>query len=209
MEGGLFRSERLTAWDRNEKFVLAACVLLGIAVPLGHRFPCVLPGGDGHTAHLWKDDQGDWKYACSRHGSGRTVYALMEVYAAVISGQLVDRAGPELARWKLRLLLDTGTVKAPTVALPPLPPEATERHRQLYAGVRRVFEARWLADPGEPAPLARRFLGDWCHMSPSAVQKLKGDLISWEIIVKAGRHGRATLWLPGQMPREIPEIDLF
>jgi hypothetical protein len=193
------RAVWLEAWDSDESFVADAAALIGIpAVPIGTAFLCVLPGhGEAHpSASLYHEPRrGSIRY---RDWHTREWHWITEVYAAVTSGRVATLRGPGHARWKLRLLIETGRVVPASDNLPPLPPGAPNAARTVYGGLRLLLQSRGLTEPGQPTPFTREFGSRWCGgMAESTFEKGKGWLIQHRVIRKAGRYGRMGLWLPG------------
>jgi hypothetical protein len=193
------RTEWLKSWDRDADFVRDVCGLVGItAGPIGRAFRCVLPG---HTerrpsASLYREPRcGTIRY---RDWHTKEWYWVSEVFASVVGGRIGKLNGPSHARWKLRLLLETGRLRRPQISLPPLPARAPASAEAVYQGLRLLLEARALAEPDEPAPFARVFGCAWCGgLAPSTFEYGKGWLIVHGIIRSAGSHRRTGLWLPG------------
>jgi len=190
----------LGSWDADTEFVTAAMLRLGLSARIGQRFPNILPGSSGE-ALIWCDDRGYHVYVDVDRSGPRSSYCLAEVFAAIHSGVLRACKGPEIARWKLRLLAETGAVEFAQVSLPSLPPHAPASDVKLRAAVELLFRTRWITEYRQPIPLTRGFLAAWTPMPESTVAHAKGRLIDRGVIVRAGET-RANghymgLWLPG------------
>jgi hypothetical protein len=108
---------------------------------------------------------------------------------------------PALARWKLRLLVETGFVSPAPVQLPPLPYGVPESVATVYDGIRELYGVRWLSeDVGSAAPLVSDFLAAWCAVSEKSADRAKGVLSQHEIITPGEMFERCRLWLPGGAP---------
>jgi len=144
---GIPSLSNLTEWDRDEAYVYAVSAVIGIpSTEIGKKFTCVLPGhGSDSTpsANLTRHPTtGAVLYRCW-HDS-RT-YPLAAVYAAAVSAKTPrEFSGATLALWKLRLLLETGLIPAPSVLIPPLPTGAPNYAQEAYSGLTRLFQARAL-----------------------------------------------------------------
>ncbi|HEX5249926.1 MAG TPA: bifunctional DNA primase/polymerase [Gaiellales bacterium] len=160
-------SEWLASWDKDARFVSAVCERLGIpAKGVGKNFRCVLPGHqETHpSASLTHDKNGAVVYHDWHRRDGQEFFLLAEVYAAVTAGKVVKLNKPELARWKLRLLVETGVVAAPAVTLPPLT-SANSTQTKVYDGLRLLIQARTLADDPDPFPFTASFVSRWCAIT--------------------------------------------
>jgi hypothetical protein len=188
----------LADWDSDLAFVNDVCVI--VCIPprtIGSGFRCILPGHAERrpSASLYREPRQGWIVYCDWHT--RSWYVLAEVYAAVKSGSVRKLRGPELARWKLRLLVETGRLTPETVPLPPLPADAPQAARRVYKGFRLLFDCRSTTERPGPAPFTRDFGSAWCGVGPTTFETGKGWLIENGLIKKAGVYGRMTLWLPG------------
>ena len=101
-----------------------------------------------------------------------------------------DLYASEQGVWKRRLLLDSGFVPHPAVALAELPLEAGVRARELWPSIELLIQARLLGGtPAEaPLPLTRRFLRRWVPMGETPVRTAMEELIALEFVTRAGRH---------------------
>jgi hypothetical protein len=198
----------LAAWDSDPGFVAAVCRLLGLPSRIGRSFRCILPGHpDRHaSASLYAESrQGSVRYHDWHSADpSQEWWWLAEVFAAVVSGRLLKLRGPELARWKLRLLAVTGFVLLPHLALPPIPADAPHRAVQVYDGFRLLLQCRGVREPvGSPTPFTRDFGSRWCGMNESAFDRGKSWLIKRGLIRPAGKYGprgrETTLWRPGRV----------
>src|SRR5439155_8807173 len=73
-------------------------------------------------------------------------------------GKPRTRNGPELARWKTKLLGDFGFVEIPATSLPSLPADAPAAAVETWAVLARFLGERWLTEP-ETEPFA--FSAPW------------------------------------------------
>jgi hypothetical protein len=122
---------------------------------------------------------------------------LAEVYAAMVTGHVRALRGPELATWKLRLLVRAGLARPAPVALPPLPTSASDATRLVYDGFHLLLACKWLYTPGAPAPFSWRFAAAWSGVSQRPAGAAMHELLRAGIIRPAGTWKRTTLFLPG------------
>lgn len=106
--------------------------------------------------------------------------------------------------WAKRLDIEAGVAAPATVSLGEVPSDAPEGLRVVYDGFRRLFEARWLHTPGEPAPFSHRFAAVWCGCGKSTVERYFPEFRRLGLAIYAGRDARGTsLWLPGEGVRPL------
>ena len=174
--------DELAGWDEEEELAQIVADLLGVGLNKRFRCPFAIPG-DEHFAQIRRDkDRGYWIWFDDRcwpkpvadwrdppEGKKRKIidrrksFTLAEVYAAIVSHQLVALPASSHARWKLRLLIDHGLVPRPHIDLPPLPADAEKGLRDAYACLQLLFDVRASTDkPGEEVAISQRFLAAWC-----------------------------------------------
>ena len=176
--------------------------LLGIGVPLGKAFGCVLPGhGERSPSAQARLAENGWLVYVDYHRrSGAGAFTLPEVYAAQVSGTVRKIRGVELALWSWRLAAAAGLVDLPEVRLPEvLGSEGVQRVRRGFADLLRV---KAVMHPGAPTTFARSFASGWCGVSEDTVVRAMQAMKRACAVVKVGStecgHGRtAALWLPG------------
>jgi hypothetical protein len=193
------RAVWLEGFDSDEGFVMDVAALTGIPpVPVGCGFLCVLHAETHPSASLFREPRrGSIRYR-DWHRGGEW-YWITEVYAAIISGCIRKLTPSEHARWKLRLLVETGRVAPAVDNMPPLPSQAPRPARIVYAGFRLLLQSRGVTEPGQPAPFTREFGPGWCGgISKTTFENGKGWLITHGLIRKAGKFGLMGLWLPGK-----------
>lgn len=180
------RLDDLRAWDRDERFVTPALVLLRIEAPLERKFRCVLPGHHEQrpSASLWKGDDGIVVYrdfhAAKYTGSGEELlqsFTLTEVFAVQISGRVRRLRGFEHRIWKLRLLAATGCLAPYPIPAKPGPADLGTFARGLYAGFVELLGLRWVSAPGTPAPYSWRFAAAWCGVPQHHVGEAMRELL--------------------------------
>jgi len=216
--------DELGAWCSLDAFVQAAGSLLGIGADkvvgenLGKPFRCILPGHDEHraSASLYRRRDGLVVYRDWHRRDGEEFYYLSEVYAARFYGHARKLSRPELAVWKLRLLVDTGFVAPASVPMPDLPATMTPAMRRVYEGFKLLLGCKWLHSPGEATPFSWRFASVWCGVSERHAGEAIGALIRAGVIRTAGQfttsgRTRLTLFLPGRQSasdgREVRDAD--
>jgi hypothetical protein len=166
---------------------------------IGRPFRCVLPGHEDHrpSASLWRREDGTVHYHDHHKRDGVPWLTLAEVFAAQVTGKTRPLSGPELATWKLRLLVTAGLVESTMVEAPPLPPEAPLHVTRVYAGFLRLLSCRWLYTPGAPAPFTWKFAAAWCGVTERQAGEAIQELLRLGIIRIVGTHKRVALFLPG------------
>jgi len=179
--------------ESDEAVASALAAALGITVPLGRSFRCVLHADRRASATLWRRDEGvPFLYHDWHRGSRWLSLALVR---ASLAGRPNAR-GPELATWKLRLLAEAGLVE-------PVHVECVtgdgldERSRLVYARFLFLLGCRWLVSPGEPAPFTWRFGAAWCGLPERRFADGFAELRRLGLVKPAGVVGRTFLWLPG------------
>lgn len=120
------------------------------------------------------------------------------------SGTIYGKVTP--AVWAVRLLVDAGIVKPAEVLLPPCP-ELRNSVKQYYAGVKLLFQIRWIFKDHKncAVPMGRRFMSAWCGLSEDQCRDAIKDLLTAGVIHTAGQHGRARLFAPGYEPPQQQE----
>ncbi len=198
----------LDTWDRDPDWVGRATHFLGVPHHRGRwgqRFPCVLPG---HTdeASLWQDKKRRFVLHC---WCDDRFYPLVSVYVARQLGSveaLDEIRGPELARWKLRLLGELGDLDVPDdlEIFRPLPDDVPQHIRDFYDAFSLALRVRWLTDLGEAVPFSLRFAVRWsCNrFSMYQAEQARGWLITNNYMKKAGTYHKNTLWFPGSGPSD-------
>jgi hypothetical protein len=109
-------------------------------------------------------------------------------YAAAISGEPRRLRRPEYGLWKRRLLIHSGLVQPPDVALAVLPGGAGDQARQLWPSIALVIQARVLGGTpaDDPLPLTRRFLRRWVPMGEGSVRTAMEELEALDYLIRAG-----------------------
>lgn len=169
------RGDTLRQWDSDEAYVRAVCEKLGIpSLPIGKHFCCIIPGHEEKhpSASLWRDRTGAVVYRDWHQRDGAEWYTLAEVYALqaydavnelrTANGNIRRLSAPELATWKLRLLVETGFVSPYKIKAQPLPDDAPNAARRVYEGYLLLLGCKWLHTPNEPTSFAWRFAAAWC-----------------------------------------------
>jgi hypothetical protein len=159
------------------------------------------------TVSLWVDPKrrhithlvGGWPPEITRRrGSTPTDLALAEVYAISLSRVLFLPRGPEMARWKRRLLHDVGLVEAAPVDLRPLPIGSPDSAVTTWQVIQTLLELRGLTDPSDELPLSCPFLSRWTRMDENVFRRGKYWLEKQGFIWRTGEApsrggGRSTV----------------
>ena len=139
---------------------------------------------------LWLDYGGRWIWLI-RSGwpaaEKRRSLCHAELYAAWWIGGLRLFEGPELARYKLKMLVDLGLqVVSPVVlaALPATAPQAAQsvwRELASYLAIRRLCE-----DENEPFPLTAPWFADWTRLDENEVRAGRAWLDNNRYLLRVG-----------------------
>jgi hypothetical protein len=197
----------LTAVDGCDDFVDAFIERAGLPsnARAGSLFKCILPRHKEHkpSANLWRNPQGLWIYKDHHRRSGHGSYCLADVYASLVSGSMRRIRPPELARWKLRALVEFGFLPLANVELPELPTVASDAAKAAREGVRLLFAVRRLTEQEDVTPFTSAFAAAWCPIDPSTAAGAITQLRKHGVIVKVGEagSGRGTmnLYAPGKL----------
>jgi hypothetical protein len=158
---------------------------LGIKVPLGESFPCVLPGCSGHTAKLHPTRPGYWQYRCE--GYPRS-FGLAEVRAFLAYGDVRTISDTAAARWRDRLEYDAG-LRGPLGVNVVLPPDSSDSLEKVAMGLRRLVGLR---DPeiwsGKPFLYTRSFVVAWAGVSSDQARRGVRQLEQLGVIKRVGRR---------------------
>jgi hypothetical protein len=135
------------------------------------------------TVYLWVDRKrrhvthlvGGWPPAIERKRTTKppTDLVLAEVYAVAFSRVLYLPRGPEMARWKRRLLHEVGLVETAPVDLKPLPVGAPDSAATTWNVIKGLLELRGLTDPSDELPLSCPFLSRWTRMDEEVFRRGK------------------------------------
>jgi Bifunctional DNA primase/polymerase, N-terminal len=186
----------LANWDAYSPYVDAMAALLGVGVPIGCKFSCLLPGHAPDrepSANLWRDPQtGMTLYRCWQRA---VTYPLHRVYAARTARRSIEElrwSSAIAALWKIRALLDTGMIAAPPLEMP-----KAAAGPEIEA-LKRLFEARAVMTLGISTPLVPDVLGPWLGLSDDVAKELRWQWRKRGLIKKTGqRVGLADLYAPG------------
>lgn len=186
----------LKAWDTNEQYVKKACEILGIPdVPIGKAFKCVIPNHSDEkpSASLYREPNGTIVYR-DWHG-GRQFYTLAEIRAMQAYGKEIELRAPEIATWKLRLLVETGCLQPVTVQAPELPDilEKKRTVKQVYKGFKFLLGCKWIYTPNVPTAFSYRFATAWCGVSDKTVRAAMKQLEAWGLIKREGKAGKGAM----------------
>jgi len=177
--GRAFRIGELAALAEVPEVALAVMRLCGCGVRgIGKSFRCPLPGHtDQHPSAALYQRPGrpialhDF-HACTKEDEW---WPLVDVFAAVKTGNLRRLTKAERATWWLRALVELRRVDLPTIDTPQPPGDAPEAAKKLYAGFVYLLQLREIYEPGQVergAPYSWRFAADWCGIgSPTTVSK--------------------------------------
>jgi Bifunctional DNA primase/polymerase, N-terminal len=195
---GLLGSKGLATWHSVENADAYAAVLGLPFERLGAAVLCVLHPEEHPSATLWP-----------RRRSGQLAYhdfhaerewVSLPTLLAWLSGHPHEPlTSSAYVVWAKYLDIEAGLVAPASVPLGELPADAPHGLCVVCDGFRRLFEARWLYEPGEPTPFSHRFAEIWCGCARATVAKHFPELRRLGLARYAGRDGRGTsLWLPGE-----------
>jgi Bifunctional DNA primase/polymerase, N-terminal len=171
---------------------------------LGKAFECVLHPEAHPSATLWPHRQTGELLFHDFHARDREWVWLPTLYAWLSGHSHESLSRSAYVTWAKRLDIEAGVAVPASVARADLPADAPPGLRQLYDGFLRLFEARWLYSPGEPAPFSHRFAAVWCCCAKATVEKHFPELRRLGLARYAGRDARGTsLWLPGEGVRPL------
>jgi len=152
----------------------------------------------------------DFSGACGhRHVPLQVLYARLKAgfFVRLTPTKKDDKAYGKvtLAVWAVRLLVDARIVKPAIVLLPPCP-ELRYSVKQYYAGVKLLYQVRWVFKNhyGNSVAMGREFMSPWCGLSEDQCRAAIKDLLKAGVIHTTGQHGRANLYAPGYKPPQKP-----
>jgi hypothetical protein len=150
------------------------------------------------SATLWRFGDGSIKLRDWHRRDGIEYLTLADVRAAKVSGRVRSLDVPELAVWKLRLLIESGLVDPASVMISPPPAEVSAQAHLVAAGFQLLLSAKWLYEYGAPTPYTRRFAAAWCGLreidAAIAIRKLR----QLGLMRQVGTFKRMKLYLPGE-----------
>jgi len=195
----------LAAFDREPAVAASVCQLLGLS-PAESEKSGMEVGQHFLVISLWRDLGGLFKLRVIDgwpSSPRRKVLTLVEAYIAHMTGALSSRvAGPTMARWKLRMLVEIGRLRPAAVVLPALPPIAPNDAVMTLEVVRSLLAVRRIEEPpGTAVPLVVPMLSRWSGLPEAQLKRGKLWLARHGHFVKAGTEpsgypGRPTqLWL--------------
>jgi hypothetical protein len=205
----------LRAYDRDPAAVRMMAQALGISAPLGTAFPCVIHRERNPSAALHPaSETGEWLYHdfhAGRHGSPE--WLSLAAVRAAIAGRTQQILGPELATWKLILLVEAGLLSLVAVPAPPLPIGTGAVLRHVYERFLFLLGCRWNYEYGAPAPFTRQFAAALCSVTEREARDAIEELESLGAIYAASTRAaggvkRLRLWLPGAIDQRDPDIYL-
>jgi hypothetical protein len=180
---------------QSDAAVSAALVTMGVNVPLGRKFRCVLPGHGPDadpSASLLRGRDGVWRYFDHHRRAEPPTLTLAEVRASRGAGQVVRLKGPSQARWYRRLFYEAGFIPArvPRLVLPDGTSPVARRVGESFALLLALRESRgW---PG--APFTPGFAAAWSGMSESQASGAIKELRGLGVFIVCGQHGRMNLY---------------
>lgn len=184
----VLRGGTLEAFDQDEAFARDVAALIGIDADAGES---VWRTGDAElTVKLWRGDDDLFVFRLfdgwPEPPAPRAV-KLAQAFALATTGTLDLPTGPELARWKLRLLVTLGRAEAAPVALPELPPDAPEAALLTWAVVGQLLTARRLTEPvGEPITFSAPWVARGFALDEALVRRGKRWLERGGYLTRAG-----------------------
>jgi hypothetical protein len=186
-----WRTEGLTAFDRDEEAARAQAKMLGISTQLGRGFSCVLHPDKHPSATLHRSENGTLLYHDWHSRSKRDEWLPLAAVYAMLHGS-ARPIGRLLAVWHLRLLVNAGILVEPEHVLAELEPDAPEEARLVWEGMRR------LAHTGEPPFVySERFAASWLGIRRPEVRVG----VSW---LEDNGYLKFSGFLAGQYPRPTP-----
>jgi hypothetical protein len=142
------RGDELAYCDRLEDLARSLVRRLGIDFETTSIWAI---GGRELSVKLWRDLRGLYVLRVFEGWPGREGLALAEAYAIATTGVLRSPRAAEMARWKLRMLVEFGFLNAARVELAPLPPNASPSEITTWRIVHELLSVRRLTEPpGEP-----------------------------------------------------------
>jgi hypothetical protein len=109
-----------------------------------------------------------------------------DVYMTRTIGVPGRREKPTYVRWKFRLAIKVGAIRAPEVELPLLP-NPTPYATAVYEGLREFVTVRRVTDTIDTAfPFTRRFAADWCGLTKEQANAGIRSVMRAGILVKVG-----------------------
>lgn len=152
--------------------------------PLGTAFPCVLPDHDERkpSASIWRTPDGGLVYRDFHMRHGRGAYRLVDVYAALETGEVRVLKAGEQVPWSVRMLSDLGLYTLPPLAIIPAPgADVMPSAQKLWQAILLLLKCRLgyeVVDPGvDGTPLTGRFLGGWANMDERTAYRALGVLL--------------------------------
>jgi hypothetical protein len=196
----------LASFDADPEAVEAMASALGITVPLGNAFRCVIHPDAHPSASLTSaGDTGHWLYHdwhFEKHGTPE--WLTLANVRALMAGRSPALSRPEQATWKLVLLVEAGVLSLVDVPALPLPPETSAITKHVFERLIFLLGCRWNYSLGDPAPFERAFAAALSAISEKQARAAIDELHEIGAIYVAGRHGRLRLWLPqGAEPPQV------
>ena len=195
------RTDPLTAWSLDAQLLVGALQVLGIPQQAadGRPFRCVLPGhDDAHpSASLFRMPDGTLVYRDWHRATGGSGWVPLPIVRASRAYRHVPQLpAPTVAVWTLRLVVEAGMPPAP-VPGQFAPADARPAVQRLGRAIQLLFGCRWLRSPGEPTPLALRFISPWADLSVRHANDALDVLIQRGIVTAVAKLGVLDLYLPG------------
>ncbi len=183
----------LADWDFDEGAVVRMAAALGIHVPFGRAFPCVLHDERNPSATIWQGPDGWFGYHDFHARGGRAWLPLARVRAALAGRG--DARGLELAVWKVRLLVEAGLIDFPSVSVPA---GMSGDVALVYGGFLFLLGCRArMVVAGTATTFTRSFGVAWCRLPERRFRDAFVELRRLGLVRPAGVAGRTLLWLPG------------
>jgi hypothetical protein len=182
----------------------------------GSRTFTWLVGSVALRARWWRDAHGRWllriasgwpadRVRVARNGRKADqppqALILAECYAVGVTQATDPRGGPELARWRNRMLVDLGFLEAAELELPRLPETVTADAARTWGVIEEILQIRRVEEPpGTPLPLVAPWLARWAGVDENLIRRGKRALEREKFIWRVGSapsrfHSRAmVLW---------------
>jgi hypothetical protein len=168
----------------------------------GRAFLCRLPGHrERDPSAMWgRTETGYYIYKDFHARSGKTVYTVPEVFAALYSGVVETLPSPSRMAWRLRLMVEEGWLHPEPVRMRALPDDASDLLRRYCEGFRLLVACRSCHPQtvAPSAPFSKAFAACWCGIPKGSVWATHQEAIRQDLLVFAGIYKGQSLYRPGK-----------